>query len=412
MKFRQLFKYYLFFLSLLLLRTTYSSSKIISISFRKASGAYSIGSTIKFSESLSEKAFIGAINLQSQFSFFAHPEFNYKNSNDQYDKVIVQLENKNIECKKLTLPHTLSYLSNINLTFYNMIDNKYQIQSNYFSFAYRYIKEEFSIIDTLKTNGEIENRKLFFDPFLSFFHLGGVPEGRVEKKKSFTCDINKMYFSWGCTLNSITLGDLTSSFWYFNTRNTYFYFQASVRYIYVSNQFYSYLMTQFFRDRIYKKECIIKKDKGVDVLLCANQVIQNFPKITFIIDRTEASFPMKKLFESNYDGGDPNFLEFLIRVNDCDELWEREFFVFGTIFMDNFMIELNKDDNKITFYSDNPFPRSQLFEPEPLIEIKSNNSYRNYLYILLILILFVNSVFLFMLKIDKCNNTNLFLLSN
>ena len=169
MKFRQLFKYYLFFLSLILLRTTYSSSKIISISFRKASGAYSIGSTIKFSESLSKKAFIGAINLQSQFSFFAHPEFNYKNSNDQYDKVIVQLENKNIECKKLTLPHTLSYLSNINLTFYNMIDNKYQIQSNYFSFAYRYIKEEFSIIDTLKTNGEIENRKLFFDPFLSFF---------------------------------------------------------------------------------------------------------------------------------------------------------------------------------------------------------------------------------------------------
>lgn len=62
-------------------------------------------------------------------------------------------------------------------------DNKYQIQSNYFSFAYRYIKEEFSIIDTLKTNGEIENKKLFFDPFLSFFHLGGVPEGRVEKKK-------------------------------------------------------------------------------------------------------------------------------------------------------------------------------------------------------------------------------------
>ena len=80
-------------------------------------------------------------------------------------------------------------------------------------------------------------------------------------------------------------------------------------------------MTQFFRDRIYKKECIIKKDKGIDVLLCANQVIQNFPKIIFIIDRTEVSFLMKKLFESNYDGGGaPNFLEFLLRVNDCDEL--------------------------------------------------------------------------------------------
>lgn len=93
MKFRQLFRYYPLFLTLLFLRRTYSSSKIISISFRKASGAYSIGSTIKFSDSLS-KAFIGAINLQSQFSFFAHPEFNYKNSNAQYDKVIVQLEKK------------------------------------------------------------------------------------------------------------------------------------------------------------------------------------------------------------------------------------------------------------------------------------------------------------------------------
>lgn len=406
MKFRLLFKYYHLFLILLFLLHSSSSTKIISITLRKESGTYSIGSSIKYSDSLT-KHFIGAINLQSQFSFFSHQELNYKNKSGQYNKVIVQIENKKVECKKLTLPHTLSYLSNINLTFYNMIDdNKYQIPSNYFSFAYQYIHEEFSIIESLKANGEIESRKIVFDPFLSFFHLGGMPEGRVENKNLFTCKINKKYFSWGCNLNSITFGDLSSSFWCYNTRNAYFYLQASERYIYVPNQFYSYLMTQFFRGFLYKKECITKKDKRFDILLCTKQVIQTFPKITFFIDKKEISIPMQNLFEFNYD--ESNFLELLIRVNDCDELWKREFFVFGTIFMDNFIIELNKDDDKITFYSDNSFSNSNLFEPKPLINIP----YQNYLYIFLILILFINTVVLSMIKIINCNNKNIFLLSN
>ena len=173
----------------------------------------------------------------------------------------------------------------------------------------------------------------------NFIYFGGIPRIKTYKKYSQNCQVDKKFSSWVCKLNSISFKNEN---YIFINKNDFLSFNFDLDINYISDNFYNYLLEYPFKNYISNKTYYIQNY----IIYCDCNLI-NKKIISFII------------YENTFELYFKQFLK-EINHNKCQILFEknpknRNLFVLGSSFLENYITLFNYETEYITFISNNPF---------------------------------------------------------
>ena len=257
-------------------------------------------------------------------------------------KIIIDINNE----KKNLYPIPFIFYFNerkLNLNIYSEILQNSINCTNTFSLPYKFLYDENNIFFKLKNEKIISSKSYAIEKENitknNYIYLGGIPRIKTYKKYSQNCQVDKKFSSWVCKLNSISFKNEN---YIFINKNDFLSFNFDLDINYISDNFYNYLLEYPFKNYISNKTCYIQNY----IIYCDCNLI-NKKIISFII------------YENTFELYFKQFLK-EINHNKCQILFEknpknRNLFVLGSSFLENYITLFNYETEYITFISNNPF---------------------------------------------------------
>lgn len=205
--------------------------------------------------------------------------------------------------------------------------------------------------------------------------LTNVPYSRNQGK----CKIDKD--KWGCYVTRVRFMNKT-----IYKKNTFALFNSNDKRIFVPEEVFQSIGESYFEPLVKKHHCTYVKYQYEKMYHCQCHAIEEvFPDIFFSFEEFEVKLPYWSLFDT-YDGT----CFFVIEPSQ-----EKEKFIFGSMFLMNFINVFDHENRTVTFYEVNSgmiSKRSNLFSVE---NIKKG---------IYILTSFIAALFVAILTIIKRNN--------
>jgi hypothetical protein len=321
-----------------------------------------------------------------------------------HEKVRISKDNSVIEVNSL-------------LKFYNFLSSF--DTDNSLTFAFDIKDKEHSLLHALFTQNEITilSFGLFQDKTGKVFdlYLGGFPTAMISPMKVFVCPVNLSYSSWGCTLNKVIVDSNNDNEIGVYINRDKSYFQSRRNQIYTPISFWNEFKAKYLDDYVKKNIC---ENKYVYYFYCDNNIVDIFPKISFVFESTIITIDNKYLFRNI-----GNKKELLIFPNENNSReWE-----LGAGFMMAFPMEFNYETSSISFYSNNTFKsEKEYLKTKSIIYLNSNEQFNvqpsfnismwlievNIIFILIGIVIVIYNKYFQSESIQKCpmkyNNKNVF----
>lgn len=270
-----------------------------------------------------------------------------------HEKVRISKDNNVIEVNSL-------------LKFYNFLSSF--DTDNSLTFAFDIKDKEHSLLHALFTQNEITilSFGLFQDKTgkVLDLYLGGFPTTMISSMKVFVCPVNLSYSSWGCTLNKVIVDSNNDNEIGVYINRDKSYFQSRRNQIYTPISFWNEFKAKYLDDYVKKNIC---ENKYVYYFYCDNNIVDIFPKISFVFESTIITIDNKYLFRKI--GNKKELLIFPNENNSCE--WE-----LGVGFMMAFPMEFNYETSSISFYSNNTFKsEKEYLKTKSIIYLNSNEQF-------------------------------------
>ena len=322
--------FFLLFISLVEKR---KFEKIIKINFKDFFNNININNN--------ENIVFNNINQENQFPILCGLKLD---NNIINKKINIEINNEKNELFPISYNFNFNNEGKFNMTLYTkVLKNINNNCSNTLNLPYKFLNDENNIISKLNKE-KIINLKAYGiekDNILNIsnIYFGGIPRSKSYRKYFQNCQINKKYSSWVCELNSISF---KYENYVFINNEDYLSFNYESRTNLISDNFYKFLIDYPFKILISNGTCNIENY----IIFCDCDFIKN-KIISFEIH--------KKIFELN-------FTKFTKEINNnkCEILMKKNpknknFFILGSSFLENYITLFNYESEYITFISDKPF---------------------------------------------------------
>ena len=167
-------------------------------------------------------------------------------------------------------------------------------------------------------------------------YFGDIPPKLIQKNEYVgKCKISNMKSKWGCSLDTIIIGDKHF------INNKYAYFQTNEEFISIPDDFYKYIKENVFNSYIERNICKeISSLKYNNSLVCECDIIDNIPSFIFMFQVYPFLIESHKLFIKNNN----NKCRLIMNSNYNSDEW-----IFGTLFLDEYISHYNYETKEITF---------------------------------------------------------------
>lgn len=245
-----------------------------------------------------------------------------------------------------------------NFTFYFVRDPYSTDSFASFPLAFKVRNESLSMIHSLYNRGIISKKGFSIisngnkdeEPTL---YLGGIPENYIKNSnKIFKCKVNNhfnrdYYFTWGCNLRRITIGE-------FNYYNKYYaYFQSSTPFMknYVPRDFMDFLRIAIFKELFKKELCHYKSYfQDNEEIECKKSIINSIPDMEFQFEGVNFVLNKENMFRCHKD-----ICDFLMIQNTKNSSEWR----LGTTFITQYPSYFDYENEYVYFYEHSPSIFSQ-----------------------------------------------------
>ena len=209
---------------------------------------------------------------------------------------------------------------------------------------------DFSTMHQLKKQGLIDDLLYAFVPMGSisgYLFIGGSPDEFIKDKRQYILKMNNNY--WGGNLHYVVFdnGNINNgAFVYYNKDKMIF--QAGLGYVYAPQKFIDNFIDKYLKELFENKLCtIVSIDLDEKAIECYKENIKEipFPKyIDFIIEDYIFRVEME-IFMFSYSN------KVRIELRQKEEYTNQ--WVFGALFLSNYISVYNYDKKEIIFYNQN-----------------------------------------------------------
>ena len=317
------------------------NDKIITTEYQSLYQTYALRLVVPYTEKMSLTG-TRRIDLQNQFFILEKPRMNESDINF-YEPYY------NLKCNIEKGPLCINNIT-FNISYYNSLNTQhYPLSYQNPPLSYKFYNNSFSLIYSMLNDNMISHALFAIEPIDQHkgnFHMGGVPKESIYNKYKATLKVDQNYDAWGTNLDYITINSHTFRY------NRYINFQANISELYVSIDFLNFLNTSLLMPYFSNKTCRYEDRYYKKFYECQCGVFNSFPSISFMINGTLFEFQMKKM-KDRPDLKDNENCTLLI-VNVESEMNNSQF-IFGTLFLKNFISVFDYESSSITFYSKCPF---------------------------------------------------------
>lgn len=177
--------------------------------------------------------------------------------------------------------------------------------------------------------------------YLAKIYFGSMPYENILEYSTF-CNVDKDIKKWGCYIDSIILGNITSSLKVFNS-NQYAIFSTNDELIYAPSTIISFLNKTLFHSFIKDKICEYNNEGNYNQFQCKCEDVHQMINLSLVINGYIYEFNHTNLFLHYM-----NRCHFLIveNINNANQ-W-----ILGITFLDNYDLKFDYEKSIVEFFSD------------------------------------------------------------